>query len=564
MRSDIEPIRELFTKPTSAEFTVPEYQRGFEWEREQFEDLWNDIQRIGNRVDRHFLGNIILLQRGESLELEIVDGQQRMTTISVLMMAIRDHKKIDPEKYPEIEYILTTRRSKETKRKIHLYDSTADQSFDRLWNGNTKNVDGSIGTAYEYFSDQIEEFSQREIEDLITTVVEDLQVVRTKAEEPGLAYMIFQSQNERGVEVEPEILIKARIFGEADRLDEELESRRMKDQWKEIYQMLRGNLGSPRFRNHLSVRRPITQILINSDSPTPNIFDSSQLYKRFDEALQESPDVTEFVDTFHDKVENYLKIASSDYDINHPDLSDEMQRYLQYLNAASSHSENLTIAILKNTDDDRVIREALKLAATLVTRMLLADYDTTDRKKAIHSAAGMINDGESIEQAIKRLISRVGPEDSEIIEHLSSNSLVVRGQWRFRTLLKLTAIEERRQPALRTDLDELAIEHIAPINTFGSNNRGGRDFTSWRRAIGNKRRFEDQNERHKLGNLTLLTSTDHNRVNESSFEDKRGVYQNSGFLLTEEIHNEYEEWNLSTIQDRTDMLAEELTRIWST
>ena len=561
MESKFYSIGNLFTTPRAAVFTVPEYQRGFEWGLKNFQDLWSDLDRIGDRVDRHFLGNIILLHESDAADtVEIVDGQQRMATISLLVMAIRDCGL--SEEYAQVDDIINAQPQKETKRRLRLYENEADSSFEAIWNGNPEDADGAVATAYEYYMEQLESHSEDELIDLLQKITEDLKVVRTRAKDPSLAFMIFQSQNERGVEVDPEILIKARVFGEADRLDDSYSSKNLKTTWQRIYSKLEENLNPPRFGDEHCIRRPITQILINSDTPTPNIIDKSELYRRFSDALETEDSVEEFVNEFESKVDSYLEIASNDYDINYGQ-SDEVKRHLQYLNASSSHGEIASIAIIKNATGEREIREGLRLASVLATRMRLADYRSKDRMSALHSAAGSINNGEDIEQTLINLIQNKGPEDGEIEEYLKSNSMVVRGQWRFRTLLSLVAIEENRRATLVAGLDNLAVEHIAPQNTFGKNRRSGRDYRAWRRSIGNKQRFENENERHKLGNLTLLTKTDHNRVDETSFETKQGVYEGSGFKITEDIHSEYDTWDLEAIQKRTEDLAQELVRVWS-
>lgn len=89
MEAKFRTIRQLFSKP-GAKFEVPDYQRGYEWSKKEFEDLWLDIQRVGSNVDQHYLGNIILLEKQRGQVYEIVDGQQRMVTVSLLVMAIRD------------------------------------------------------------------------------------------------------------------------------------------------------------------------------------------------------------------------------------------------------------------------------------------------------------------------------------------------------------------------------------------------------------------------------------------------------------------------------------------
>jgi hypothetical protein len=561
MEAKFKTIRGLFASPPDARFRVPEYQRGFEWEEKNFQDLWVDLQRIGERVDKHFMGNIILLTQKGSRKLEIVDGQQRMITLSVLIMAIRDHPNLssDHNITDMIDEMLECNTSKGTRRRLTLYDDDSDASFENLWNENMDNITGSIETAYQFFSDKIKELSEDDLARLFEKVQQDLKVVRTKAEDPSLAYMIFQSQNERGVEVDPEILIKARVFGEAERGYNQTEGAQIKEKWKNIYEMLDSNLSRPRFSNQHCIRRPITQMLINSDTPTPMEIDGSTLYRTFDEALQDASSTMKFVNDFHDQANDYLKISSSAYDVGAPTLSSEARRQLQYFNSASSHAETLTIAIINNVDESS-IPECLNLATTLGMRMRLGGYRSSKRKKAVHGAATRINRGESPIDILREIINERGPDDGEIIEHIRSNTLPIRGEWRFRTLLTLTSIEENRRGPLRADLDDLHIEHIAPRNSFNSTSRGGRDYTKWRRAL-DKQEFDDEGGKDRIGNLTLLEGSDHARIPEDSFSGKRKVYRNSDIRICEDIAN-YDVWDMDTINNRSKELATELTRIW--
>lgn len=560
MRATFKTVRGLFTSPPAVLFTIPEYQRGFEWSKKNFEDLWIDLQRVGDRVDKHFLGNIILLRGSDSREREIVDGQQRMVTISILVMAIRHHPEMSGENNKIIEDILESQISGDVERCIKLYDDEADQRYEELWNGETCDVGGNIGAAYDYFSNQIVDHSKQDLKEILYKISQQLKVVRTEAQEPSLAYMIFQSQNERGVEVRPEVLIKARIFGEADRAKSQSETDQIKRKWKELYKLLEDNLSSPRFKERHVIRRPITQMLINHNVQTPMEIDKSALYRTFDEALQQSPSTIEFVENFHQKTKDYLKVSSSDYDVNAPNLSSKTTRKLQYLNSSSSHAETLTIAIINNGEEHR-IEEYLHMATVLGMRSRLAGYRSSYRKKSIHSAAQKINNGEEIEEVLRRTINERGPDSGEIVEHIKSNTMTIRGQWRFRTLLTLVAIEEGRRGPLRVELDNLHIEHIAPSNTFGKTSRQGRSYSKWRRKL-DEQEFEDEKGKNKLGNLTLLTDGDHARLDESSFNSKRNVYRNSDIRISEDVAD-YEVWDMEVINERSKNLGRELARIWS-
>jgi len=555
MEARFKPIRSLFGR-RGAQFEVPEYQRGFEWDEKHFEDLWADLQRIGGRVNKHYLGNIILLGEEGDDKFEIVDGQQRMVTISILMMAIRDSKNTPDPEDKRIDDVINCYPSNQVQRRLHLHDKDSDRYFQNLWEGNSNDIGGNIETAYVFYSNKLNNLSGEKISELLSKVVEDLRVVETISQDASLAYMIFQSQNERGLEVNPEILIKARIFGEAERLDSPTREKEVKGRWKQIYRRLDNNLDSPRFSKSYRIRRPITQILLNSGMTTPTEIDKSALYRTFDEILQDYGDVQKFVDWFDSMLDTYLEIASSDYDVRGRDLSQGTRRNIQYFNAASSHAETLSLSILKETEKKDRLKENFRLAATLVMRMMLAGYRSSARKKAVHGASREIRRGSDIRDTIIKQINEVGPTEAEIQEHLKANNMTIRGQWRFRTLLVLVAIEEERRGPLRMELDNLHIEHIAPRNTFGDRNNS---YSTWRRNL-NEDQYGDIKD--SIGNLVLLEPGDHARLDESSFTSKRNIYSNSDIKMAEEIAN-YDEWNTEKIVERSEHLANELSKKWS-
>jgi hypothetical protein len=555
MEARFKPVRGLFGR-RGAKFKVPEYQRGFEWDEKNFEDLWADLQRIGGRINKHYLGNIILLGEEGDDVFEIVDGQQRMVTISILMMAIRDSDQVSDPEDMRIDDVINCYPSNEALRRLNLHDEESDQDFEKLWKGRTEDIGGNIKTAYDFYSEKVNKLSTQEIDELLSKIANDLRVVETISQDTSLAYMIFQSQNERGLEVNPEVLIKARIFGEAERLESSQNEQRVKGKWKQVYRLLQDNLGNPRFGEAYRIRRPITQILLNSEITTPTEVDRSALYRTFDENLQDYGDVLEFVEWFSDMTDDYLDIASSDYDVRARHLSEGTRRNIQYFNAASTHAETLSLSILEATDDDRRLKENFRLAAALAMRMMLAGYRSSARKKAVHGASREIRRGGNIRDVIKSKITESGPTDGEIIEHLKGNSQTIRGQWRFRTLLVLVSIEENRRGPLRMDLDNLHIEHIAPRNTFGNRRNS---YAEWKRDL-DKEQFDDIQD--LIGNLVLLQPEDHARLDESSFVSKRNVYGNSDVKLAEEI-TAYEEWNNEKIITRSENLGRELADIWS-
>jgi len=84
---NIEPSNQTFSElmSNSTRYVVPRFQRDYSWEQEQWEDLWNDIQELGVEGS-HYMGYIVLQQKGKH-QFEIIDGQQRMATLTLLILA---------------------------------------------------------------------------------------------------------------------------------------------------------------------------------------------------------------------------------------------------------------------------------------------------------------------------------------------------------------------------------------------------------------------------------------------------------------------------------------------
>ena len=557
MEARFKQIRSLFGGKRGVRFVVPQYQRGYEWDERQWEDLWLDINRINTHVDQHYLGNIILLERQTGEEYEIVDGQQRMVTISILMMAIRDAPTVDNADDMRIDDIINTYTADVAERKLILSDSDADESFEALWKEEIENADGQIKEAYEYYTEQIADFDSDELHILMDNVAKYLRVVETMAKDTSLAYTVFQSQNDRGKEVSPQILAKARIHGAAEELDDEGKRQEVIGRWDQIYRLLQDNLGTPRFQEALRVRRPMTQILLNSHVPTPTQIDKGTLYREFEKILDQYDSVVDFVEWFQEQVDIYLEISSNSYDVSSRELSDDAIRHLQYLNSASTHAEALSLAIYNKVNEDVSLRENFRLASILAMRMEMGGSSSASTRDAIYSTARSVRNEEdpnNVRKVIRNAIESKTPSDAEILEHLKANQLTIRGQWNFRTLLKLVSIEEERRGPLRMDLKSLDIEHIAPRNTFGNTK-----YAEWRRHL-NEEEFDDRKD--KLGNLTLLLPNDHSSLDETSFESKKSVYTNSDVKIAEEIAN-YDEWNDEKIEERNELLAQELIERWS-
>ncbi|ECQ2947917.1 DUF262 domain-containing protein, partial [Campylobacter jejuni] len=102
-------LNDLFGKDRT--YSVPKYQRNYSWSEDQWEDLWCDIEDLEKSNYPHFMGSIVLQETKDAKNIDIIDGQQRLTTLSIFMSAIifyidnlvkKDKDKTDNEKRKEI------------------------------------------------------------------------------------------------------------------------------------------------------------------------------------------------------------------------------------------------------------------------------------------------------------------------------------------------------------------------------------------------------------------------------------------------------------------------------
>jgi len=248
-------------------FIVPDFQRSYVWrDGQEIEDFWLDIKenydtciKNDSRADFHadekmglFMGNIILLDKPDANEvLQIIDGQQRITTITIFLIAYRIWLKEYIENLYKIDTAGNFQKSKNQAQSIqtsidatlHIIDPiTKDVIHNRLkpavnietvynnmcrqdWDGKFPDkVDGKgvkpqnkiLAPIYRYFRDSIRDLLDKAEENhfCLNKVVSNLGFARVVMSDLNEAYLFFERTNSRGKSLEVGDLLKAHLFGE--------------------------------------------------------------------------------------------------------------------------------------------------------------------------------------------------------------------------------------------------------------------------------------------------------------------------------------------------------------
>ena len=228
-------------------FEIPPYQRPYAWEKEQAGELLSDLfDAMGNKNENggtYFLGSIVLIKdRNDPLSF-VVDGQQRLTTLTILLSVLRDLSDDDEVKSRRCGYIYQKAdEDRGTSERCRLRLREQDQSFfcnhiQKLGaTGNTNNVDKHgepqiriIENAI-YFINKLSEKSDAQRSELFRFIIQNCYLVVVAVPTPEAAMRIFTVLNARGMDLKPTDILKADMLQRAERGSEENLAR----EWEKI------------------------------------------------------------------------------------------------------------------------------------------------------------------------------------------------------------------------------------------------------------------------------------------------------------------------------------------
>ncbi|GAA9196398.1 DUF262 and DUF1524 domain-containing protein [Helicobacter pylori] len=221
MKADVTPLLKFIEDNQNNQLVIPIYQRLYSWEKEQCKQLWDDIIKVGgdDKIDGHFIGSILYVLDGfthSGNALLIIDGQQRLTTITLLLTALRDHWS-DKRKEIEDHYLINSDKDGDKKFRLILSDSDKDTLLYLIDKDRRKPSEPSskIMENFKLFGEWI-----RKNTDKLETIfkgLDKLMIVEIALEkEKDDPQLIFESMNSKGIELTQTDLIRNYIVMETE------------------------------------------------------------------------------------------------------------------------------------------------------------------------------------------------------------------------------------------------------------------------------------------------------------------------------------------------------------
>ncbi len=222
MEADATTLLNFIKDNQKNQLVIPIYQRVYSWEKEQCKELWDDIIKIGgnDKMDGHFIGSILYVLDGithSNNALLIIDGQQRLTTITLLLTALRNHLS-DEVKRKEIEnhYLINSDKDGDKKFRLILSESDKDTLLSLIDKDRRKPSEPSskIVENFKLFEEWVSNTNKLET---IFKGLEKLMIVEIALEKrKDDPQLIFESMNSKGMELTQTDLIGNYIIMETE------------------------------------------------------------------------------------------------------------------------------------------------------------------------------------------------------------------------------------------------------------------------------------------------------------------------------------------------------------
>ncbi|MBU2523595.1 DUF4357 domain-containing protein [Patescibacteria group bacterium] len=551
-------IEALLNNPKNV-YVVPNHQRQFEWTKEQWGDLWNDIN-LGKIEDSHFLGSIVVIPSDRPKVginyFEVNDGQQRLTTVLILLSAIRDFSKQlgggDLAKFISDNYLFSNyfdegSRKEILKMKLGKLDNEEFEKVlsGRLQNNHTPNSH-RIFECYDYFISAMSDYTAQELEELKNRVVEKIIIVHINVADKLNAFRLFETLNDRGLALSAVDLIKNHLLMKASSNgnDEVVDS--IVEEWIEMYEKIRDY-------------DPVTFFYRFMLSEYPGKISARQLYE----------EVTQ-------KARNWG--------------SDEIVSFTKKLNEAATVYTELINGRIGNLRVDRRLQDIrlfeagpsytllLKITPLLKNGILSEDQylKVVDFIESFHIRWGICGQSTSrLNDIYNQMCTRLKFDDpNEILSYIENSYLswaVPINDSAFSTSFKEKfaqfsasrtkyIIWKLGKPAGEVSLnfDEVHTEHILP-QTLNS----GWILELEKSTEMSKEEIKNTHDLliNKIGNFALIKGEWNISMSNRVFSEKKESYVRSEIQLTKELAAK-REWTFNDIIERTDALADIAIQIW--
>jgi len=526
-------------------FKIPVYQRNYDWKQEHCIKLFRDVEKIAlsNFQTHHFLGALVYVVSHTQMnytEYILIDGQQRITSVTLLLKALYDIIPDENTREDIYESYIINKRAPEPLR-IRLKPIESDMSaYQSILDNDVSNNDSNIVTNYLLFKSLIEE-SQVEPEKLYKALdnIELVYIQLDKDKPSENPQLIFESLNSTGLSLTQADLI--RNFLLMNHSDEE-QTNLYKQYWVKIEELLTNSKISDFVRDYLTMK-------------TCKISTKDKVYENFKEFAADPKNHV------NEKALLIDLLAFAKYYSTFLYHHSDNQKINDYLNQFLILKSTTVYPVLLYIFDDcfknkklseNDLLEVLKVLISYIFRREICAYPTNALNKIFANLIAEVaqSDESSYSEKvlsilIKKFSSSTFPRNEEF-----ANCFIQKDIYKSKVgKYLLCQLEEHFSKEKVSISGDITIEHIMPQTLS----------PQWQIDLGKKSKELHTQYLHTIGNLTI--SGYNSELSNKSFDDKKEIFKNSNISLSRNI-TKFDDWNEESILKRAKELSQTALQIW--
>lgn len=543
-------------------YRIPRFQRDYSWTDDEWEDLWADIlgtiQEGGEPA--HYMGYLVLQSQDEK-SFDVIDGQQRLTTLTIIVLAVlknlqrlvEDNKQAEQNlqranqiRQTYIGYLDPVTLISRTKLTLNRNNDHYFQTFliplGHLPQRGFRASEHGLRKAFEWFDKKVRDYAKKAdseegvaLASLVETMSDRLFFTVISVTDELNAYKVFETLNARGVRLSSTDLLKNYLFSVLHRDNEHPhEMKVLEDRWEAIVSLL-GSESFPDFlRTHWISRRTFVR--------------QAELFKTIRGKVTDRESVFQLLRDMEEDMDTYWALTN-------PEASQwpaDLKGYAQKLRMFSVRQPFPLLFAAHRKLPEADFASLLRSCVMISFRYnVIGGLPTHEQERVYYAVAQKIANGE-ITTTVAALegMKAIYPNDdafrtafSEKIIRTSNsrNSRIVR--YIFCALEKQASGNE-----YEFESDSFNIEHILPQNPE-------KDWDAFTDE-------EVDSMAYRLGNMTLLSKKVNKKLSNAGFALKKEVFSESQFELTRKIAEENDEWTSARIAVRQKSLAKLATTVW--
>lgn len=596
MRADPYDIKTVFN--FERQLFAPLFQRPYVWNKDdQWEPLWTDVRKVTDELLKgntnckpHFLGAVVLDQLrvplGKPDARSIIDGQQRLTTLQLLMEAVRDlcrlHPELDHER-KQMERLVENQDVRDPDDRFKVWPTNVDRAVYRAIMETDNPIQlrekielvcqgkrSRLADAYEYFHGTIDEWLKSGPEGypircrcLVNAIREKLRIVVIDMDENDDAQVIFETLNARGTPLLPTDLVKNYLFYQALQKQEPVE-KLYAAHWETFDtddKFWREEVGIGRLKraridvflqHYLAMKK-------RKEVPTSELFTEYQKFAAENSAKSIEWQLSE-LSRHAQHFRRMCEIEDESAEGNFFSRLNDMQTTTVFPFLLALYD---TISAEKQRAPIRDILESY-LVRRMVCRLTTQGYNRIflDMLATLTESGGITEDGIKNFLLKQDAESTRWPDDNEVKEALMNEPLytaITRPRLRFVLRAIDTAMQTKKTEGYILKKG-LTIEHLLPQHWE----------KHWPLTQGERESDEAFEERkatrdhllHTIGNLTLLTSSLNPLVSNGAFKPKKKAILTHSAINLNRFLSEEDEWDERRIKARATLLFRYFVKVW--